>query len=191
MASVALFITETFLKKHSNIDGNVDTKYITPVIELVQDLYVLPILGTALYDEIAAQIVADNVSAANQTLLNDHVQKAMLYYVLAEGLPSFNYKIENKSVATKTSDNSQPVDISIIHSEVARYKNLAEMYAQRTTRFLRANVSSTLYTAYNNAGDDFDTIQPTTNNYSVGWVLDDTVTLPNGITIAPSKFDCT
>lgn len=191
MAEVALFITESFLKKHSNIDENVDTQYITPVIELVQDMYILPVLGTALYDEIAAEVVAGSVSTDNQTLLDSYVQKTMLYYVLAEGLPSFNYKIENKSVATKTSDNAQPVGIDIIRSEVARYKNLAEVYAQRTTNYLKANSSSTKYNNYNNAGSDFDTIHPKANNYFNGWELDNSTTLPEGIEIGSSKYDCT
>ena len=188
MTEIALFVTETYMKKHSNIDANVDAQYITPVIESVQDLYILPVLGTALYDEISAEIIAGSVSVANQDLLDRHVQKAILYYVLAEGLPSFNYKIENKSVATKTSDNATPVDINILQSEVSRYRNIAEVYSQRITSFLVAN--SDTYPLYCDAGNDFDTIHPKANSYTTGWVLDNRRRIPKGIDIAPSKYDC-
>jgi hypothetical protein len=97
----------------------------------------------------------------------------MLYYVLSEGLPSFTYKIENKSVSTKTSDNATPVDNSIIQSEVARYKDRAEFFAQTLTDFLEATADGTNYNAYLNPGSAFNTVRPISNNYTTGWVLDD------------------
>jgi hypothetical protein len=97
----------------------------------------------------------------------------MLYYVLSEGLPSFTYKIENKSVSTKTSDNATPVDNSIIQSEVARYKDRAEFFAQTLIDFLEANADDVNYNAYLNPGSAFNTVRPINNSYTTGWVLDD------------------
>ena len=190
MGQAILFITETFVKKYSNIDENVDTQYITPVIDLVQKMYIRPILGTALYDELTTEIAADTVSVNNVTLLDNYIQDTMLYYVLAEGLPSFTYKIENKSVSTKTSDNATPVDNSIIQSEVARYKDRAEFFAQTLIDFLEATADGTNYNAYLNPGSAFNTVRPINNSYTTGWVLDETDTTIEGIDIAPSKYIC-
>jgi hypothetical protein len=173
MGQAILFITETYIKKFSNIDSNVDAQYITPVIDLVQKMYIRPILGTALYNELVTEITNDTVSANNVTLLDDYILDTMLYYVLSEGLPSFTYKIENKSVSTKTSDNATPVDNSIIQSEVARYKDRAEFFAQTLTDFLEATADGTNYNAYLNPGSAFNTVRPISNNYTTGWVLDD------------------
>jgi hypothetical protein len=173
MGQAILFITETFIKKYSNIDDNVDAQYITPVIDLVQKMYIRPILGTALYDELVTQITNDTVSANNVNLIENYIQDSMLYYVLSEGLPSFTYKIENKSVSTKTSDNATPVDNSIIQSEVARYKDRAEFFAQTLIDFLEANADDVNYNAYLNPGSAFNTVRPINNSYTTGWVLDD------------------
>jgi len=173
MGQSILFITETFIKTYSNIDDNVDTQYITPVIDLVQKMYIRPILGTALYDELTTQISNDTVNANNVTLLDNYIQDTMLYYVLSEGLPSFTYKIENKSVSTKTSDNATPVDNSIIQSEVSRYKDRAEFFAQQLIDFLEATADDTNYTAYLNPGSAFNTVRPINNSYTTGWVLED------------------
>ena len=190
MADIALFVDEQFVKENSNIDGNVDTKYIVPVIELVQKMYIRPVLGTALYNEIATEINAGSVAADNVTLLEDYIQDAMLYYILAEGLPSFTYKIENKSVATKNSDNATPVDNSIIQSEVARYKDRAEFFRQQLINFLEANADADTYNAYLNPGSAFDTVRPIQNSYTTGWALDEPTKIPKGIDISPSKYDC-
>tara|TARA_R100001244_G_scaffold56079_1_gene47873 strand:+ start:2429 stop:2974 length:546 start_codon:yes stop_codon:yes gene_type:complete len=173
MGQAILFITETFIKNYSNIDDNVDTQYITPVIDLVQKMYIRPILGTALYNELVTQITDDAVSVNNVNLIENYIQDAMLYYVLSEGLPSFTYKIENKSVSTKTSDNATPVDNSIIQSEVARYKDRAEFFAQTLIDFLEANADDVNYNAYLNPGSAFNTVRPINNSYTTGWVLDD------------------
>ena len=190
MANIALFVSETFVKKNSNIDGNVDVKYITPVIEKVQKLYIRPALGTALYDEIAAEILAGSVSADNTTLLEDYIQDAMVNYVVAKGMTSFAYKIENKSVATKNSENATPVDDSIIQKLVAEAFDDAEYFRQQLMNFLQANADADTYNAYLNPGTAFDTIRPTKNSYTVGWALDEPTKIPKNIDVSPSKYDC-
>jgi hypothetical protein len=190
MGQAILFITESYVKKYSNIDDNVDAQYITPVIDLVQKMYIRPILGTALYNELVTQITNDTVSANNTTLLDDYILDTMLYYVLSEGLPSFTYKIENKSVSTKTSDNATPVDNSIIQSEVSRYKDRAEFFGQTLIDFLEANADDTNYTAYLNPGSAFNTIRPINNSYTTGWVLDDSSIDTEGYDVSPSKYSC-
>jgi len=62
MATTALFITEQFIKDNTLIDGNVDMKYITITIADAQRMHILPILGTALYNELDAQIVAGTLT---------------------------------------------------------------------------------------------------------------------------------
>lgn len=171
--SVALFINEQYIKDNSPINGNVDDKYIKSTIVMCQKVYILPILGTALYNEIASEINAGNVSADNTTLLNDYIVDALLYYVLAEGIALFTYKIENKSVVKKNSENSSPIDSEEVAMLRDMYKDKAEFFAQRATRYLCEYSTPTKYAAYLNPGNGIDTIHPVNNNYSIGWVLDD------------------
>lgn len=185
--ATALFISEQFIKDNTIIDGNVDNKYITNTIAECQDMHILPILGTALYNEINSQIVAGTVSAQNQTLLNTYIQPALKYYVLMEGMDLFNYKVTNKSIAKKTSDNSQPVDEVDVIRLMDRNKDKAEYYSQRLTNFLLANI--TTYTLYTNAGSTIDTIYPKGNNYTTGWNLGN-VKSDYGLLTSKSKFDC-
>jgi hypothetical protein len=54
--SNVLFISETYLKDSSYIDENVDIKLLRNSILETQDMRILPILGTALYEELKTQI---------------------------------------------------------------------------------------------------------------------------------------
>jgi len=170
--SQALFISPDFIKENSAINGNVDDKYIKNTIYLCQKLYLIPILGTTLYNEINDEIVAGSLSSDNSTLLTDYIDDCLLYYVLSEGISLFTYKIENKSVVKKNSDNSQPIDSEEVQILRDDYKNKAELFAQRATNYLCENASTTKYASYYTPGNGIDIVYPKKNNYESTWALD-------------------
>lgn len=165
-----LFVTERWIKENGLINDNTDTKVITNVIIGVQDMYIHPLLGTDLYNQIDTEIAAGSVSSANQTLLDDYVLKAILWYVHCEASPAMQFKYMNKGVMTKSSDNSNPVDLNTLRYAMDKWKNMAEMYAQRATRFLCANTST--YPLYISNSDSND-IHPNKNNYTSSLYLPD------------------
>lgn len=170
MATV-LFIDEQYFKDFSIVNDNTDMKILTPTIEKVQDMRILPILGTALYNEIKTQINADDLSTENQTLLEEYVQKAMLWWVLYECPPVFVYRFMNKGVMKKSSDNSSSADLAEINFLMDRFKNDAEWYSERITLFLCQNSAD--YPLYNNPGSGADTIAPNASNFETPFFLDD------------------
>jgi hypothetical protein len=52
MSRNIIMISEAVLKERSVIHDNIDPKLIFPDIKAAQDLYIEPILGTALFDKI-------------------------------------------------------------------------------------------------------------------------------------------
>lgn len=166
----ALIVTERWIKASGLINENTDPKILTPIIVAVQDEYIHPLLGTDLYDEIISQVTADTVSADNQTLLDNYVLNCVLWYVHCEASPALQYRYMNKGVMSKNSENSQPVDLGVLKYAMDKWKNRAEMYAQRTTKFLKAN--TTTYPKYI-ANTDENDIQPNRNNYTTTIYLPD------------------
>ena len=171
--ATALFISEQFIKETSAIDENVDMKYIGITIDKCQKKYILDILGTGLYNELQTQILAGTVTSLNRTLLDNYIQDALKYWVLYEGIELFTYKITNKSIVTKTSENSQPIDLSVVTRLMDGYKDDAEFFSEKITKYLCANSSS--YPLYLNPGNTIDTVYPNKNNYTTGWVLDNNI----------------
>ena len=72
MATV-LFISEETLKQETIISENVDPKLLVPTIKEAQNIYLLPILGTSLYNQLVTQVSSNTVSAANVTLLDTYI----------------------------------------------------------------------------------------------------------------------
>jgi hypothetical protein len=168
-----IFISEQALKDNSIINENVDMKVLLPVIKLAQEKFMLPILGTGLYNEVKNQVSASNVSVLNKTLLDDYIQPALIWWIMAEAPMPLTYKFMNKSVATRSSENASPASLNDLLKLEERFKDNAQWYSQRITNYLLEN--STLYPLYLSPGNGIDTIVPKKTMYSTGMYLGSTI----------------
>lgn len=165
-----LLISEQYIKDNSLIEGNVEAKLLTPMIILSQDKYILPLLGTTLYNDILSQVVANTVSSDYQSLLNDYIQKALLWYVQAEAVLPLSYKFTNKNVMQKNSDNSVPATMSDLLKLKDQFLNDAEYYANRCRLHLLANPDT--FPKYRQiTGNSIETVRPETTPYQTGFAL--------------------
>lgn len=170
MANI-LIVTEAYIKEHTIIPSNVDSKLITPAIKDCQNLYIHKILGSALFYEIASQISGNTVSVLNRTLINDYITPCLMAYVLYEVAPMINYQFTNKNIATKDSESSKPLTLDEIKFIMDRLLNKAEWYGERVINFLKENYED--YPLYKNPGTGCDTIKPANSNYTCGMYLGD------------------
>lgn len=167
----AYWIDEDYIMDNSVIASNTDLKVITPNIIACQDLYIKPLLGTDLFNIVNAEIVAQVFTSRIETLLDDHLKKVLLNYVLAESASDLAYRWMNKGIMQKNSENSQPVGPDQVKTLYDKYKNRAEIYAQRATNFLLEN--DTTYSEYHSGNTALDDIQPIYNNFKTGIWLGD------------------
>ena len=168
-----IFISEQALKDNSIINENVDMKVLLPTIKLAQEKFMLPILGTGLYNEIKTQVSAATVSVLNKTLLDDYIQPALIWWIMAEAPMPLTYKFMNKSVATRSSENASAASLNDLLKLEERFKDNAEWYSQRITNYLLEN--STSYPLYLSPGNGIDTIVPKRTMYSTGMYLGSTI----------------
>lgn len=162
------FIHPNDLKQTSYVDENVDDKLITPAISLAQDLYILPMIGSGVYDELKTQINANTLTALNTTLLT-YIKPIMIFQTLYELTEPLTYKLTNKSIVKKKSENSENVDFKELMALKDKFKNIAQWYTERMRRYLVQNQLS--YPLYMNPGTNVDTIHPNKQSYNCGWFL--------------------
>lgn len=166
----ALFITEQNLLDNSILNENISYAQIRPTLVKAQEMRIQPALGSTLYSELVTQIVAGTVTAANQTLLDDYVQPALVQWTYFELPTVLAFRYMNKGMVRRSSEESTPMSMEEIARLTDRMKNDAEWYTERITRFLVENRTS--YPAFNQPTTALDTIYPNPTNYNVGMVLD-------------------
>lgn len=174
--TIGLFIKPDAVKSTTYIDENIDEKYIRVAIETAQQIWIEPIIGSGIYDQLQTQIKAATLTTLNTTLLTDHIQPAMEYWTLYELVEPLLYKFNNKNIAKKTSDNSNPIDLNEAIHLKNKFKNIAEYKTERLRLYLVQNQSD--FPLYYNPGSGSDVINPTGNTLASGsgWYLGNTST---------------
>lgn len=172
MATPIFFISEQHLKDNSILNENVDMKLVTPLIQLVQDKYILQLLGTGEFNEVKSTIQSDPTLASHpviKTLVDDYIQPTMIHWLLYELQTVLNYKMTNKNIAQKNSDNSNPANVSELKFLMDRHKDNAQYYSTRLVKYLYAN--PTLFPLYTNPGNTADTVIPKRKPYNKGMYM--------------------
>jgi hypothetical protein len=166
MSQNSLLISTSILKDRTSIHSNIDEKLLYPEIKAAQDMYIHPILGSALYDKIVGDInVSGTTTGVYKTLLDSYIIDALLYYVLA-GLPeAISFQFWNKGVIRKTGDNTELPSMSDLADVSNKYRVRAEWYAERLNKYLKQN--SSIYPEYESPGDGLDTIVPENVSYTM------------------------
>jgi len=165
--ATALFITPTDLKQNSLIDGNVDVDKFIQFIKIAQQIHIQNYLGTALYDKISDDIIADNLTGNYLTLVSDYVKDMLIHYAMVDYLPFAAYQVANGGVFKHISENSESVTKSEVDTLVEKHRQFAQFYTRRFIDFMSFNNS--LYPEYNTSTDD--DMYPDKEANFTGWVL--------------------
>lgn len=115
-------INEELFKLNSPIKDDTSIGKFVPYIIMVQGMYIKPLIGIPLYEELQTQIKAASVvpppavnpiTPANQALILE-IAPALSFYAVYQGLPFHWASLVNKGVTILESENSKGVDIDDI-----------------------------------------------------------------------------
>jgi hypothetical protein len=191
MSKNILLISVTILKERTDIHGNVDEKLIYPHIKYVQDAFIKPILGSALFDKLQTLIddgtITDLANANYKFLIDEYLIDTMIWYIKSELQVDISFQTWNKGVVRKVGENTDMPTMSELIDLAGRYKNKAEYYGTRMRDYIRAN-ANVKYTEYLNPGSTIDTVTPDQRTFTMPVYLgpdDDCCCNPGGFNGQP------
>jgi hypothetical protein len=178
MSKNVLLISVEILKERTDIHGNIDPKLIYPHIKYVQDAYIKPITGTALFDKIQTLINDGSISVGGNAdykyLIDEYLIDTMIWYVKSELQVDSSYQTWNKGVVRKQGENTELPSMSELIDLANRCKNKGEYYANRMRLFLIDQSSREhKYPEYTNPGSTVDTITPDQRQFTMPIYLGD------------------
>lgn len=179
MSANVLLISDAMIKERTAIHGNIDPKLIYPDIKVSQDMYILPILGTALFEKLQTLIgngtIGDAGNVNYKTLIDKFISDALMYYTLAELPTTLSYQFWNKGVMRKQGENTDLPSMSELIDLSNKYKSRAEWYSKRLRLYVIQNAGSPnqWFPEYLNPGSTIDTITPEQRNYTMSVYLGD------------------
>ena len=164
-----LLISADYYKRNSVVNLNVDEELIHPQIIKAQNMNIERVLGSNLFNTLLSEVSSGTVSSRMVTLLEDYIQPALVEWVTYSGILYFNYKITNKAVVKKASDNSEASELNEISFLRNDIRDDAEYLTERLIKFLKANKSD--YPEYSTGNGDCDDIKPSSRAFFGGIYL--------------------
>lgn len=162
-----LFITPEYLIENSAINSNVEQKILTKCIRSASDKYIMPAIGSQLYQKIVSLISGGTMTAGvYKTLLDDYITPALVDYSVLEYIPFSSVKFRNKGMEKQTSDVSTPADAESLVMVQASVRDSAQFYTERLIKYLRANIQS--YPEYSQYMITIDDMAPARSEYFSG-----------------------
>lgn len=140
MAQDILLTSEDFVKSMTNISDNVAGGYLLPSIREAQDMYLQPVIGTALFDALKEKVAAGSAAGAYLALLGK-AQYFLAYQSIALLLPKVSVKITNMGAVRTNDDNLQNIETADANLLADQYQKKADFYLRRLQEWVCANAA--------------------------------------------------
>lgn len=123
-------INAEYLKSYSMFPKNYDLTDIENFVPIAEQIHIMPILGTALYEELLEQVTENKLTDKNSTLLLE-VYKLEGIAVLYESLPFVWAHVSQVGITKGKSDNSDSIenkDIAYLNTHIKSQLDYAKKY---------------------------------------------------------------
>jgi hypothetical protein len=139
--SYALFINRNDIIKNTPLQGAIDADALLPFVRTAQDKYLKNLLGTILFDFLQAHIIANDVDTLSvwyQTLLDDYIKNALMWYSAVEYIPFSSVQFKSNGAVKQQSEQGIAPTKGEIDYLLAKAQNNADYYALRLQNYLIA-----------------------------------------------------
>lgn len=155
-----------YIYAHTPIDENVDAGLIVPCIKDGQEINIQSLIGSKLYNKLMTDAVNSTLVGDYYILVKDYIQPALAMWTLYYSYSVINYRLTNKAVSQKSSDDSQPTSLKDLNFIKDETKNKAEFYNKRIVDLIRNNLSS--FPEYEECGCNINNLNPQKKTYFSG-----------------------
>ena len=138
-----MIINEKYLKEYSPIPLNYDLSEIRNYIGVAEKIWVVPVLGQDLYDEIQSQVDENKLSDENSTLLTEGgLWQYLAFATCLEGLAFIWANFSEVGITLGKSDNSESVNLKDITYIEANLRRQVEVLKDSLIKWLNSHLES-------------------------------------------------
>ena len=132
-----MIINEKYLKQYSPIPLNYNMAEVKNYIPVAEKIWVIPLIGYDLYDEINEQVADNEVSPENATLLTEGgLWQYLAFATVFEALPMIWSHISEVGVTKGKSDNSDSLDLKDMTYVSQHLRNQVEVLKDQLKKWL-------------------------------------------------------
>ena len=136
-----IFIDENYIKDYTQLTDAVDPELIYPAALLAQDKYINSRTGDNLMRKLKEDAAADNLTGLYETLVNDYLRKALVWWTMVELIPDLYVRMDNGAPQIRISDETNQIEQADLRRAVSKAEDNAQFYTKRMTEWLCVNGS--------------------------------------------------
>lgn len=132
-----MIINEKYLKQFSPIPLNYNMAEVKNYIPVAEKIWVIPLIGYDLYDEINEQVADNEVSPENATLLTEGgLWQYLAFATVYESLPVIWAHISEVGITKGKSDNSDSLDLKDMTYMTQHIRNQVEVLKDQLKKWI-------------------------------------------------------
>lgn len=136
-----ILINDEYLKVYSPIPLNYNLDEVRPYVKVSELLYIEPILGEPLYEELIEQVASGDITEANSTLLLQ-IYPALAIGTAFEALPFIWSHMSEVGITKGHSDNSDSIDLKDLNYLSQHLKAQLQARLDNLEYFLKTHLDS-------------------------------------------------
>lgn len=138
-----MIINQTYLKKYSPIPLNYNLTEVMNYVGVAEKIWVIPLIGYDLYDEINEQVADNEVSPENATLLTEGgLWQYLAFATVYEALPVIWAHISEVGITKGKSDNSDSLDLKDMTYMTQHIRNQVEVLKDQLKKWICEHAES-------------------------------------------------
>lgn len=150
-----LFIKPQDIKIFCPLSANIEDTLLIPSIIAAQELVILEVLGTQLYERLKAEYISANYNPANlpdatQTVdyvdikeLYAQIYKPLIWHSFARFVPYIGVKIDTKGVMLADATYAENGGLELIKETERRYRAEAGIYTEKLQKYIQKTFCDT------------------------------------------------
>jgi hypothetical protein len=164
MSANTLLVLPATVKERTQLHTNVDDKLIYPEIKAMQDMYIMPLLGSALFNKIQGDIATQTITGDYEDLRTNYIWDSLCWLTIAELTSTINYQIWNTGIASTNADKTSNPTPQMIEQLRHKYMSRAEHYINRCRLYLIANTN--LFPEFISISTTIDSVMPQRSSFT-------------------------
>ena len=167
--NITYFIDAQTLTEFGFTQSNVNSKVLQASIIRCQDRFIEPILGSPLYEEIEAAIVAETLTADQTTLLDKYIRPLLTALVEVRVARRVTQQIRNKTAGRGSDETIQASDNDQLNDLANDINKDIHFYERKLIGYLKDNED--IFPAYKECRNNFeDVTQVRKVSYNIGTI---------------------
>ena len=127
------------LKTLTAIGQNIDCELLQSHLNIAQEIYIAPILGDCLYEDLVTNFDANTLSADYQTLLDDYITPAIGFAAWYNAAPFLHMRTSRNGINKSGTDTLSPIELSEFSMYMSKVENMMKFYLKRLEDYLNCN----------------------------------------------------